>query len=193
MSNSFVTLWTLERCGWLQRVPDYGPLEVIFGGPHSSLPSLHKVLVGDTIYPLCVMNGELYIIARMTVRALTTPEEFVRNRLAIPVLGMWDLCFQELKHSQPSVGHRVPTTCCDTAAVGDDGTEICFDRRLPKAELAHISLGPKKGREQLLKGVTEGMLRNSCNLQGHVRRLSTQSAMLIASTLWFIYLTNRYT
>jgi hypothetical protein len=51
MPDSLVVLWSLERCRWLRRVQDRMPLEVIFGGPHTSLPSLRNVSIGDTIYP----------------------------------------------------------------------------------------------------------------------------------------------
>ena len=57
MANSFVVLWTLERCRWLQRVGDKGPLEVIFGGPHTSMPSIAALRAGDRIKG--VIDGQL--------------------------------------------------------------------------------------------------------------------------------------
>lgn len=58
-----------------------------------------------------------------------------------------------------------------------------FDRQVPGELLASIRLGPKPGREQPLKGVSDGELRSSLSLHGHVRRLSSESADLFASLL----------
>jgi hypothetical protein len=183
MPDSWVVLWTLERCRWLQRVGDEGPLEVIFGGPHTSMPSIEAVRVGDRIYPVSVNEGALCVIAAMKVESLISPEDFVRQKLGIvcPPDKMWDQLFRELKQSQPSVGHRVPFTCADLAAVGTGGSRIRFDRNVPGADLPAITLGSKPGREQPLKGVIDGRLKNNFSLQGHVRRLSEKSAEMFAA------------
>jgi hypothetical protein len=185
MPDSFVVLWTLERCRWLQRVGDKGPLEVVFGGPHTSMPSLDAVRAGDSIYPVFVSDGALHVIAGMRVEAFVLPDDFVRQRLGItcPPGTMWDQLFGELKQSQPSVGHRVPTTCADLAAVGSNGSPIRFDRTLNADDLVAIKLGPRPGHEQPLKGVIDGQLKNNFSFQGHVRRLSAQSAELFSALL----------
>jgi hypothetical protein len=135
------------------------------------------------IYPVFVKEGALYILGSMTVEALLPPDDYVRSRLGIvvPPTKMWDQLFQELKRSRPSLGHRVPTTCCDMAAVSNVGSGIRFDRQVPADLLASITLGPKAGREQPLKGVSDGQLKNNFSLHGHVRRLSLQSEALFAS------------
>jgi hypothetical protein len=183
MANSFVVLWTLERCRWLQRVGDKGPLEVVFGGPHTSMPSIAALRTGDSIYSVFVSGGALHVIAGMSVEALVPPDDFVRQRLGItcPPGMMWDQLFCELKQSQPSVGHRIPITCADLAAVSSKGSPIRFDRALNAADIAAIKLGPRPGHEQTLKGVVDGQLKNNFSLQGHVRRLSTQSAELFST------------
>jgi hypothetical protein len=185
MLNSFVVLWTLERCRWLQRVGDLGPLEVVFGGPHTSMPSLDALRAGDRIYPVFVSGGALHVLAGMSVEAIVSPDDFVRQRLGItrPPGRMWDQLFCELKQSQPSVGHRIPITCADRAAVSSNGSPIRFDRTLNAADLAAIKLGPRLGHEQPLKGVVDGQLKNNFSLQGHVRRLSAQSAGLFGCLL----------
>jgi hypothetical protein len=176
VQNSFVTLWTLERCNWLQRVGDRGPLEVIFGGDHQSLPSLDSVAVGDVIYPVAVRDGSLWVIARMGIDELRAPEEYVRARLGFtcPATKMWDQLVPQIKIEHENFGHRFPVTCCHVAAVGR-GTEFHFDRALPKEVLSQVVLGPKPGREQPIKGVQGGRLMSNFSLQGHVRRLSESS------------------
>lgn len=185
MPDSFVVMWTIERSRWLQRVGDRGPLEVVFGGPHISMPSINAVQVEDTVYPVSIMSGALYIIAGLKVEELLSPEDFVRQRLGmvVPPAKTWGELFWEIKRSKPSIGHRIPTTCADLAATGSNGSEIRFDRQVPSPDLSSIRLGPKHGREQALKGVVKGRLMNNFSLQGHVRRLSSQSAALFAQLL----------
>ena len=181
MPSSFAVLWTLERCRWLQRAQDRGPLEVIFGGPHTSLPSIDAVSVGDAIYPICIVSGELNVIARIDVSDIMSPDEYVQARLGFtrPATRMWDELFQEFKRSSPGFGHRLPTTCCEKAAVGS-GTELLFSRAISAHQLETLTFGPKPGRERPLKGVSDGRLRNVFAFQGHVRRLSEKSAGVFA-------------
>lgn len=181
MAEAYVVLWTLERCRWLQRVADHGPIEVVFGGPHTSQPSIAAVRPGDTIYPVAVIDGALALIARLAVDRMLAPEQFVHERLGIEPdrSEMWDTLFHDLKNSRPEVGHRVPITCADHAAVGS-GTRIRFDRLFPPDDLQFLRLGAKPGKEQPLAGVIGGRLKNNFSLQGHVRRLSTESAARFA-------------
>lgn len=181
MAEAYIVLWTLERCRWLQRVGDDGPIEVIFGGPHTSQPSIAAVGGGDLIYPVAVVDGTLRLIAQLTVDSIVSPELFVRERLGIE-LGpseMWDIAFHDLKRSRPDVGHRVPITCADHAAVGR-GTKLGFDRSFPSHALRTLRFGSKHGKEQPLSGVVGDRLKNNFSLQGHVRRLSEDSAALFA-------------
>ena len=180
MSEAFVVLWSLERCRWLKKVRDTGPLEVIFGGPHTSQPSLDSVSEGDVIYPICVQSGTLHLIARMTVQSLVPPEEFVQMRWGIsrPQGRMWDEVFRECQISRASVGHRLPITCCDIAAVGQSGSDIRFDRTFPGELLESLRFGPTPSKERPLSGVADGKLKSSLTFQGHVRRLNFVSAEL---------------
>lgn len=83
MSNAYVTLWTKARCAWLRQVRDRGPLFVLFGGPHISLPSMAQVKVGDTVFPVWVSDGKLRVIARMQVGRLITLAEYAREYLQL--------------------------------------------------------------------------------------------------------------
>ena len=180
MPDTFTILWTIDRCRWLQKVRDSGPIEVIFGGPHTSQPSLEAVRVGDTLVPVAVMDGALHLLARLEVTQFLPPDGFVRQRFGLEAgpSEMWDTRFQELKRSHPEVGHRVPITCADVAAVGS-GSSIRFDRILPSSSLESLRLGPKPGREKPIRGIVDGRLQNNLSFQGHVRRLSAESAALL--------------
>lgn len=149
------------------------------------MPSIRALRPGDRVFPLLVAGGGLYVVARMEVERLVFSDEFVVERLQIvrPPLTMWDQLFAELKRTRPSVGHRVPTTCADLAAVGTSGSEIRFDRRVSEKDLVTIRLGPKSGHEQPLTGIVESQLKNSFSLRGHLRRLSTDSAEVLAGLI----------
>ena len=81
--ESYVLLWSLDRIKWLKRVNDTGPLEVVFGGPHISQPSIDRLVPGDSVYPISVSKGRLLVLARLDVRELLDPDEYVRRRLGI--------------------------------------------------------------------------------------------------------------
>jgi hypothetical protein len=181
MAEAYTVLWTVERYRWLRRVGDEGPIEVVFGGPHTSLPSIAGVRPGDSIFPVAVIDGSLRLIAHLTVDRILSPEQFVleRFRLVLRPGQTWDMFFHELEKTRPDIGHRVPTTCADQAAVGQ-GTAIRFDRIFPGADLTHLRFGPKASKERPLTGITDDRLTNSFSLQGHVRRLSADSAERIA-------------
>src|SRR5262245_28666099 len=83
MPEAFTVLWTKERCRWLQRVGDRGPLTVVFGGPHLSQPSIAHVRPGDTLFPILVADRTLYVTASLTVREVVPADLFVRDQLGI--------------------------------------------------------------------------------------------------------------
>jgi len=187
MSEAFVTLWSLDRCRWLSRAGDVGPIEVIFGGPHISLPSLAAVRPGDTIFPVSVRDGALFVVAQLLVQRLMPPEEYIRERHGIDAKPntLWDSMLKDLEKSRPTIGHRFPTTCADSAAVGI-GSEIRFDRMFPSVELHALRLGPKTGKEKALSGLVEGSLKSSHAFQGHVRRLSSESARALEELVGWV-------
>lgn len=185
MPESFVVLWTQERVRWLRRVKDFGPLEVVFGGPHISMPPIDRVQPGDSLYPVAIIGGKLLLLAGMRVRAIRTPDEFVHDRFALerPAGCMWAEFFRRLKSARPDVGHRVPFTCADSAAVGERGGLFQFDRAVSPDLLERLRFGQRRGYELPLKGIVDGQLSNNFSLQGHVRRLSQESAARLANML----------
>jgi hypothetical protein len=54
-------------------------LEVLFGGPHTSEPSFQRagVTPGDYIYPVRVLTGTLYVLARMRVQRILSVAEWI--------------------------------------------------------------------------------------------------------------------
>src|SRR5579885_2094014 len=80
MAEAYTMFWTRERCEALRRLGGVGkPLEVLFGGPHTSEPSFSRATVrpGDDIYPITVRAGVLYILGRTRVRRILSLEDYV--------------------------------------------------------------------------------------------------------------------
>lgn len=163
----YTTLWPNDWAKQIQKNDKDSILSVIYGGPHSSQPSLGRVKAGDVIFPVRVESGKLYIMGRMTVDYIISADKYTQN-LGIHINGLWDSYTYQ---HQDTITHKIPRTCADNAAIGINGT-IIKDRLVPTYKLMLIKLGIKKGEEQPLKP------KLSLSFQGHFRRLSEDSAML---------------
>jgi hypothetical protein len=182
VTNAYVTLWTKARCGWLQRVRDHGPLQVLFGGPHTSLPSLAHVRVGDTVFPVWVSDGQLRVIAKVQVAEFISLHQYISDYLKLDPseLGVGPIS-PEFPRQHPELGHRAPFGCIEQIAIGVEGCRFNFQRSVPPRDLPLLTFGPKPGKEQPLKGIKDGRLTSILSLQGHVRRASEQSREILAA------------
>jgi hypothetical protein len=180
ISDTHVVMWTQDRVKWLRRVGDEGPLEVIFGGPHLSQPSIDNVRVGDVICPLAATNGRLFILGKLLVQQLLDPDEFVERQLGLKrgAAATWNEFRTRLPDGGRGVGHRIPHTCADLAAWGS-GSSLQWDRVVPPEVLESLRFGPKPGRETSLKGVEGGILKRASSFHGHVRRASKETGELL--------------
>ena len=182
MSNAYVTLWTKARCGWLRRVRDRGPLRVIFGGPHTSLPSLANLRVGDTIFPVWVREGQLGVIARMQIGQLITLSEYLREHLHMePARLPRGPIGPEFPEQHPELGHRAPLGCIEQVAIGFEGTPFNYEQSVSPQDLPLLRFGPKPGKEKPLTGLKDGRLSNVYSLHGHVRRACEQTSEILAA------------
>lgn len=168
-----VVLWSQERVQWLRRCGDDGPLEVIFGGPHISQPSLAKIRIGDVICPVWVKEGQLHVLGALRVQRILAPETYLMERWGFQ--RERGLTWSDVQNSAEGkrFGHRVPHTCADLVGTG---TMLRWDCAVPAEALAALRFGPKPGQEVALKDVSDGLLTRSLSLQGHVRRASTETA-----------------
>ena len=183
MSNSYVTLWTQGYCKGLQRADDRGPLSVMFGGPHRSLPSVAHLKPGDWVYPVMISAGSLFVIGRMRIAAIIPYADYARDRVMMGMTGpaRWVATAKGARRMRPRPGHPSPSgSCIDHVAIGESGTPLRFDNAIPGDTLATLRFGPKAGREQPLKGLAGGRLMHGLPLQGHYRRLSEESAVMFA-------------
>lgn len=63
----YMPYWPSEQLRALKKAGDIGPLKVMYGSIHSKMPSIDSVKVGDILYPVTVIKGILYVIARLPV------------------------------------------------------------------------------------------------------------------------------
>ncbi|MDR1640713.1 MAG: hypothetical protein LBT59_13540 [Clostridiales bacterium] len=140
---AYIIFWTKRRIESYIKNGDEGPLSVIFGGPHQSQPPLGRIKIGDTIYPITVMNGKMHILGSMEIEKIISEEEYVKNYLTGNLEGapeeksvMWDSYREE---NRKTITHRMPWSCVDSVAIGKNGTKI-MKREVPedKANLEHI-------------------------------------------------------
>lgn len=178
--NSYFVYWSTDWCRLLEKVGDFGPISVVFGGPHVSLPTLGKIRAGDIIYPISIKNNKLYLIARMEVGEIVDAGNYL-NEHGFGSDEMWDSSYTRIIQDNPSLGHRIPKTCADQAAIAKSGTRMRFDFEVPMLVLEKLSFGPTKGKEKMLT-ITNGKLP-SFQLQGHFRRLSLESNNLVETLM----------
>ena len=185
MTESYIVLWPQTQCRIVKRAKDRGPLEVVFGGEHKTMPSLGKAAPGDNLYVVSMSQGSLLLIAHMPIEHIMDPDDFVAWRLGITLdpAQLWDSFSTQPHKADKTIGHRIPWTCPLQAAVSTKGSDIRLDRAIPGELLEQLLLGPRPGQEKPLSGVVEQRLMNPLSLHGHTRRLSPQSAQLLHSLL----------
>ena len=167
MSNAFLVLWSkdrlkdAEKSGWVGR-----PLPALYGGPHISHPSLmrHKVSAGDVVYPVCVSQGRLLIVARVVVKQVLAVAEFI------------DMQRKEMVPRVPPQTHGwlVPT-CTDDAAVVAESSPLRMDCAVPEEWVEKIRMLTPKGEERAIKHVKDGKIIRTAGIDGHYYRLSEET------------------
>lgn len=73
----FITFWSKEYIKGLEKAKDNGPLSVIFGSHHSKMPSISSIHVGDTVYPVALLQGTLCVMAKMPVECVEVAFDYL--------------------------------------------------------------------------------------------------------------------
>ncbi|QDA61219.1 hypothetical protein [Hymenobacter jejuensis] len=180
--NSYFILWPTDWCKRLAQAHDQGPLQAIYGGSHTSVPPLGRVTVGDIIHPVSIKNGQLFIIGRMRVTSILDAEEYLKGQNISRFNNeLWDTSAHKLLKQNPELGHRIPRSCIENVALGT-GTGLRFDFNLSTEIVSNLRFGQKPGFEKRLSINEEGKISH-VGLQGHFRRLSSDSAALVAEVM----------
>jgi len=187
MTSSFTTLWTNDRCKALKQFNLEGTtINTLFGGPHTSEPSFRRagVRAGDTIYPVRVLKGVLYIITRMRVKEILAIEEYIQRFPDVFTgceISPWhSVTFENYLQLNPEKRFLAPT-CTEEVVIGDNSTPLALDINVPPDLLQRLTFRSQK-RERGLKHISDGRLKSVITLQG-IYRMNDQSAFEIGELL----------
>lgn len=188
MEDAYTTLWSNDRIQQIKKYHQEGArLEMLFGGPHSSEPMLSRygVKKGDYVYPLRVIKGVLYVIARMKVKCIISLEEYIEQYphiFAQCEKSQWPMMtFEKYLTLHPEKRYLAPT-CTTEVAIGEEGTPIRLDVMVPRELLENMRFRSLK-KERELKHIKDGKLNSVVSLQGGYYRLTEQSAQEVEALL----------
>lgn len=173
----YITYFPKEQIKSLQKAKDSGPISVILGSRHTKMPSIKSVKIGDIIYPVTVMNGTLYVVARLPVEKIEPAYDYLMRELgrdfgAILPDGIKD--YSEITPKLPHKKHQEPFTCCaELAATSKSGSTIGL-RPIPEEYLSELRFGPTKNKEKGLNFDKNGN-PSILSVSSAVRRMSEKT------------------
>ncbi|MCO5995322.1 hypothetical protein [Actinoallomurus rhizosphaericola] len=158
MGDTYTVYWPQDR--WRQALEVQRPLEVLFGGPHTSEPSFLRATVraGDMLYMIGVHRHVLYVFGRMRVREIVEPEASLQEYF-----------------DRFSAWRFLAPTCTDEVVLGDEGTLVHGDRAVPGEVLKRMTYLPRRGPRPVKHVSEEGLLTSAISVQG-IYRLAPDSA-----------------
>jgi hypothetical protein len=158
--EAYTVYWPQER--WRRAAAISQNLTVLFGGPHTSLPSFRRATVqpGDQLYPIGVNRHVLYVFGRMRVREIDLIGDDQQR------LDQYFARYVGWKFLAP--------TCTSEVVIGAEGTRIHFDRPVPGEVLKRLVYRPRRGPRPVRHVSADGRLMNGVSVQG-IYRLSQAS------------------
>src|SRR5262249_18934522 len=194
-----------QRCDDLRRLGGLGkPLEVVFGGPHSSEPSFLRAGVrpGDDIYPVTIRAGVLYVLGRIRVGRMLLLEDYVtahtdlfapylqdppawvfepgRTRLSPRFVQALE-AFARFRQAHPELPYLAPP-CTEEAVECVNGTPLSLELAVPTDLLLRLRYRSQRRERDLHKHICNGRLMHSLCIQG-IYRLSEPSAREFAALI----------
>jgi hypothetical protein len=183
MPSAFTTLWTNDTCRLIKKLGPVGvPLNLLFGGPHLSEPSFLRAGVqpGDVIYPIRVLHGTMYVVARMRVKLIAPLVDYLaQNGELFHGIKRGEYLHQTLDNyfqQHPEKRYLAPT-CTEEIVIGVEGSPIRFDVPVPADLLVRLRYRSQR-REREIKHIQDGKLKNTLSVHG-IYRLSDDSACVI--------------
>jgi hypothetical protein len=178
MGEAYTTYWSRSMVEAARRLgQENARLHVLFGGPHTSLPSFRRAGVrpGDLVYPVHVARGSLYVLGCLRVEATMSLEAYIA---ANPELfggreGGWPMAtLENYLTRHPELAWLAPT-CVDEVVLGE-GTPIRMGVQVDPDVVSRLRYRSRRG-ERPLKHVVDGRITHVIGLQG-VYRLAPGSA-----------------
>ena len=186
MSHAYTTFWSRERVEAATRhAGENFRFEMLFGGPHVSLPSFRRagVTPGDTVYPIAVCAGAMRVLGRMRVARVVSVEEFraIETERAAKV-GPFDLAVRLEPPPQDAPGlwnTFLAPTCVNEVLLGAGGTSLLMNVTVPPDTLRAFRFTSRRGERAIKHLDADGRITSIVSLQG-VFRLSDESAHRLA-------------
>jgi hypothetical protein len=185
MAWAFTTYWARDRYVAARRLapPDFR-FDLLFGGPHISMPSFSRagVMPGDWIYPVHVQGGALHVLGRMRVARVIPIAEF---RAMFPEraagLGRFDLAVggEPARDGPRAALAYLAPTCVNEAVIGELGTPLLPNLVLPPERVEQLRYVSQRGERDVKKHLREGRVVSLGGFQGNFR-LSMESAEVLA-------------
>ncbi len=79
--SGYIVYWAKDYIDAVKKAGDKGPLKVVYGSPHTVMPYISSVKVGDIIYPVTVQNGTLAVMARLPVEKIEPAFDYTIREL----------------------------------------------------------------------------------------------------------------
>ncbi len=161
--------WSRDR--WIHATARCQHLTVLFGGPHTSLPSFRRATVqpGDLLYPIGVCRQVLYVFGRLRVREIVAvggPDQ-PRKEDYFRCGGDWRF---------------LKGNCITEVVIGTEDTAIYLDRPLPGGVTKRLVFAPRRGPRPIKHVSDDGRLVHSVCVQG-IYRLAESSQADIEAVL----------
>ena len=158
----YITYFPKEQMQTLKKANDTGPIQVVFGSIHTRMPSIASVKVEDIIYPVTVMNGNLYAVARLPVENKEAAYDYLVRELGnhCGALVPEGIDYKTYYNTPmlPHKKHQEPFNCCsEFAATSTSGSTIEL-RPIPQELLPELRFGSTKSKQKPLKLDKNGKL-----------------------------------
>jgi hypothetical protein len=159
VSDAYTVFWPQDRCLAVRgAVMAERRLEVLFGGPHLSLPNFirAKVTAGDLVYPIGVFAQRLHVLGRMRVTEVRGIEDGEADRFPL-----WRF---------------LAGGCVTETVLGVEGTLLRQDATVPAEALRRLTYRSRRATRTVKHVDDDGLLTRSLGVQG-IYRLAEHSAL----------------
>ncbi|MGK5441796.1 hypothetical protein ACSNN7_08230 [Micromonospora sp. URMC 105] len=163
MTDAYTVFWPQDRCLAATSAVGAGlPLQVLFGGPHLSLPSFvrAKVRAGDLVYPIGVHGQKLYVLGRMRVTEVLAfgGEDRAGLHRQLDRFPQWRF---------------LTGSCMNEVVLGENGTRLRLDAAMPPEALQRLTYRSQRATRTVKHVSADGRLTRSLGVQG-IYRLGDQ-------------------
>lgn len=80
----YIVYWPQDRVRELEKAGDSGPIKVVLGSIHSRMPSIASIKEGDLVFPVSLIQKQLYVMARLPVEHREAAFDYLMREVGIP-------------------------------------------------------------------------------------------------------------